>query len=440
MKKTIKTKDATKGGFLVGKAHSEGGIKGINVDTGEPIEVEGGEVVITKPAVQSEKKYEFEGRLMTPKEILSELNSDHGGVEFAKGGEVPEEKYSDGGVTKFNRTTEKENVEKEDKAESEKYSILYDAVDEEIAKWSILRGLLSKEQKQRRNEIDRKIANLREQRDLYELKRKSGSELLQQLSKVFTKAKLTEPTLQEVPVNKELVAPNGTQSALTEEQYYKVRTDEFKNWYGDWQLAYDLENYGGVSKALNENTQEPLILYHGSKNDFARWRFDSFPAAYFADNRSYAQWFANVYGEGSLYQVFVDMKNPIDVRSFGVEQHSIRTYLDYLKENYLIDYQDADPNYAKSLKKQPELTEQYLDYQCRFWEYIRHHNTGLLTYLRDKTFIDGIIMFENNPSDIIDGQQNVTGSYVVFRTEQIKWASAGHFNILVKDARFKGRI
>lgn len=432
MKNIVKTKDAKKGGYLVGKPHSEGGIKGINVDTGEPIEVEGGEVVITKPAVESEKKYEFQGQMMTPKEILSKLNSDHGGVAFEKGGEVPKQEYEEGGVTAFNRLAEKEALEDDDTVDAERYRLLQEITEEEITKWSVLRGLLTNEQAMRRNEIDRKLAKLREDRDLYVLKQKNSSQLLQELSKVFTKSKISEEE-----VNPELLAPSGEPTQLTEDQYYRVRTDEFKAWFGDWQLAYDLENYGGVSHAINDATKEPLVLYHGSKHDFARWRFDQFPAAYFADNRSYSQWFANLYGQGMLYQVFIDMKNPIDMRMFGVEQHPIRTYLDYLQENYLVSHEQADPRIAKFGKSDPVNTEEYLNFSCRFWEYIRHHNVELLTYLRDFTFIDGIIMYENNPQDIIDGQQNVTGSYVVFRTEQIKWASAGHFNVLVKDARFE---
>ena len=82
----METKDAKNGGYLVGRSHKEGGIKGVNVDTGDPIEVEGGEVVITKPAVDSNKYYTLNGKKMKPKDILSKLNSDHGGVAFAEGG------------------------------------------------------------------------------------------------------------------------------------------------------------------------------------------------------------------------------------------------------------------------------------------------------------------------------------------------------------------
>lgn len=54
MNKVQKTGDAKKGGLLVGDSHADGGMPAIVVDTGQPIEVEGGEVIINKEA---SKKY-----------------------------------------------------------------------------------------------------------------------------------------------------------------------------------------------------------------------------------------------------------------------------------------------------------------------------------------------------------------------------------------------
>lgn len=80
--------DAKDGGLFVGRSHANGGIKAINLSTNQPIEVEGGEVIITKPAVEDQTKREFEGKMMTNKEILSHINESGGGVSFAKGGEM----------------------------------------------------------------------------------------------------------------------------------------------------------------------------------------------------------------------------------------------------------------------------------------------------------------------------------------------------------------
>jgi type I restriction-modification system DNA methylase subunit len=81
------------GGMLVGRRHSEGGIKAINKATNTPIEMEGGEVVITRNAVSDNKKRMFEGQMLTNKEILSKINQSGGGVAiFEDGGELTEHK------------------------------------------------------------------------------------------------------------------------------------------------------------------------------------------------------------------------------------------------------------------------------------------------------------------------------------------------------------
>ncbi len=58
------------------------------------------------------------------------------------------------------------------------------------------------------------------------------------------------------------LAPNGKPSNLTEQQAKIVRTDAFKNWFGDWDN--DAKN---ASSVIDENG-EPLVVYHGSYNIF----------------------------------------------------------------------------------------------------------------------------------------------------------------------------
>jgi hypothetical protein len=87
---TIVHEDGTMGGYLVGKLHKEGGIKAVNKATGQPLEMQGAEVVITAPAVADQTKKNFNGKMMTNRQILSEINKEGGGVEFADGGEVPD--------------------------------------------------------------------------------------------------------------------------------------------------------------------------------------------------------------------------------------------------------------------------------------------------------------------------------------------------------------
>ena len=86
---TIIHDEGTMSGYLVGKLHKDGGIKAVNKATGQPLEMQGGEIVITAPAVSDTTKREFEGKMMTNREILSKINSDGGGVSFADGGDIP---------------------------------------------------------------------------------------------------------------------------------------------------------------------------------------------------------------------------------------------------------------------------------------------------------------------------------------------------------------
>ena len=85
MKNYRKTSDGKKGGLFVGKSHVKGGIPAIVVDTGQPIEVEGGEAIINKEAT---KKYWKE---------LSEINQSAG-----DGNPIPPPQGFSDDVSKYN--------------------------------------------------------------------------------------------------------------------------------------------------------------------------------------------------------------------------------------------------------------------------------------------------------------------------------------------------
>ena len=84
-------------GYVVGTTNKNATSANNNISN-KPLEVDGGQVIITKPAIDSKDKYLFEGKEMTPKEILSVLNSEHGGVSFQQGGKVPTQFYNVGGA------------------------------------------------------------------------------------------------------------------------------------------------------------------------------------------------------------------------------------------------------------------------------------------------------------------------------------------------------
>jgi len=88
-----------------------------------------------------------------------------------------------------------------------------------------------------------------------------------------------------------LLAPNGQPSNLTPEQYRLVRTPAFKAWFGDWENSPET-----ASKVIDEETKEPLVVYHGymvgggAGNKF--YEFKNLPA-FFSKNRDFAEQYAS---------------------------------------------------------------------------------------------------------------------------------------------------
>jgi hypothetical protein len=102
---TIIPNDGSLGGFFVGKLHKEGGIKAVNMGNGQPIEVQSNEIIITAPAVADQTKNNFNGKMMTNREVLSKINVDGGGVSFADGGEMPKSIKHTGASYKYGGKT-----------------------------------------------------------------------------------------------------------------------------------------------------------------------------------------------------------------------------------------------------------------------------------------------------------------------------------------------
>lgn len=71
-----------KGGLAYGNSHDKGGIPLKVSSTGQNIEIEGGEGVVNKRSMQMTKKLEFEGKELTPCEVVSKINEMGGGVKF----------------------------------------------------------------------------------------------------------------------------------------------------------------------------------------------------------------------------------------------------------------------------------------------------------------------------------------------------------------------
>jgi predicted RNA methylase len=124
-----------------------------------------------------------------------------------------------------------------------------------------------------------------------------------------------------------LLAPNGKPSNLNPVQYKLVRTEAFKNWFGDWE-----KNPEAASKVIDENG-EPLVVYHGAVVSNIK-TFDRELSArrssglleyglYFSTNKKLAKLYseaaqpkAGITPEPKVYEVFLNLKK---IKEFDAE-------------------------------------------------------------------------------------------------------------------------
>jgi len=171
---------------------------------------------------------------------------------------------------------------------------------------------------------------------------------------------------------------------------------------------------------------EPLKVYHGTtKGEFSKWNFRLFPGAYFAENKSYSEWFAQ--GQ-NMYECYLRVLNPMDLRLFGVDLVKYEELETYLSLKYNYDMPD-NPMLRIASKQSGGLW---------LWRYLRSNPDWLNVIKNDKKF-DGIMFYENNPDDLLpDGKENVTPAWLVFNANQIKAAKGNMtYSLSSDDIRFK---
>lgn len=128
-----------------------------------------------------------------------------------------------------------------------------------------------------------------------------------------------------------MLAPNGKQTKLNENQWLQVRTNFFLDWFGDW-----INNPEAASKVVDENG-EPMVVYHGTSADFDSFskntigkNFEQSTLGFYFTNHPMADYskgwyygtnaseYANNAGDNpSVIPVFLSIKTPIDIDSGG---------------------------------------------------------------------------------------------------------------------------
>lgn len=220
----------------------------------------------------------------------------------------------------------------------------------------------------------------------------------------------------ENPQSTNFFTPNGMPSKLSDEVNAMIRTPQFNEWFGNWQSAY---NYKDMPDEISCSTVvtkdfEPLLVWHGTGTEFSYFRFDNFPAAYFAVTRAYSEWFADLHGGGEGYTIpfFLNIRNPLDLSMFKTTKMKSKEFFDYIYLMTGMDMQELEVNPLFMDSSSPAVET---------WVYLRN-NPSMLKKIADSHVFDGIHFYETNPS-VPEGQAaHVTEAFIVFNPNQCKIA------------------
>lgn len=260
----------------------------------------------------------------------------------------------------------------------------------------------------------------------------------------------------------ELPTPNGAKSKLPLSTYFSVRTSRFKKWFGDWEKAYETNNYVDCSKMIDEETKEPKIFYHGVRKyvpNFGQFSnmgqgvvrpygsFEpptAFPASYFSDSEDYAKFYGgeapnmpkpSADYEPFIYKVFLSAKNPISLLPLGFES-SYKDMIDYLLVAYGVRVQ---PSRNVLNRIQNDMKAKH-----PVWVYVRN-DIALLETLKDYGY-DALIQtgdiptFDDSGNVINDRSKFIQDEeYLTFYPTQVKSATVkkSFYFDFFKDIRFK---
>jgi hypothetical protein len=221
-----------------------------------------------------------------------------------------------------------------------------------------------------------------------------------------------------------------------------IRSQKFKNWFGDWEKALINDEFDNVSKALTNGI--PSVYHHGARRIKYTYREVSNGVLYLAENVSYAIWFSQnataQTEEGNyLTECFVNIKNPIDLTAFHVNRVDLGDIVRYVDAIYpLAKIYDFIPAQVALLIK----TNQPTNVVMWAWQLIRSY-AKFVNHIKENTPYDGFLYYENNPSDQVvnpttgQSEENVTKAVAIFKSHQVKVVDAVLFDGGLDDWRFE---
>ena len=228
-------------------------------------------------------------------------------------------------------------------------------------------------------------------------------------------------------------APDGTPTKLPPKVYDLVLTDDFENWFGDFQMAYQFKNtkYREVPCSIVKNEHfEPQIVFHGTGSVFSFFDFNKFPAMYFAENYHYAEWFATQKGaseghEGYVYPFLLNIRNPLDLTMFGINQVSPQEFMDSIYLQCGLKEEDLKINAALVADKNRKFEA---------WVYLRN-SPEMLKVFRDTKLFDGIVYFEQNPPIDPTANNYKTKGFIIFEASNAKIVDPERHDLLLGNMR-----
>lgn len=147
-------------------------------------------------------------------------------------------------------------------------------------------------------------------------------------------------------IGSSLLAPNGRPSNLTKEQYYYVRSKEFKDWFGDWE-----NNPYNASKVLDENG-EPLIVYHGTNTEFDYFKNDNQNLLFHFGSKEAAIQRANTkQGEYHEIAAFLNIRNIYDLEDSSNLELSTGLLSELYREGHITKEQYAELRDSNNIKE-----------------------------------------------------------------------------------------
>jgi len=285
-----------------------------------------------------------------------------------------------------------------------------------------------------RLDILKKLADIEKSIKKIEDMKKGGTFYM--LAKILEKLELGENWKQSESVE-DVITNNIPKSEIE----IIIRSQKFKNWFGNWEKALINDEYDNVSKALTDGI--PSVYHHGARRIKYTYREVSNGVLYLAEDISYALWFsqnATAQSEEGNYltECFVNIKNPIDLTAFYVNEVDLADIVRFIDAIYpMAKIYDFIPAQVALLIK----TNQPTNIKMRSWQLIRSY-AKFVNYIKENTPYDGFLYYENNPSDKIinpvTGQleDNVTKAVAIFKSHQVKVVDAVLFDGGLDDWRF----